>query len=150
MTNIRTRVSTLLSGFCSSVLAVLGFGCSSGNEPCMYGTPYSTFEVKGKVTTEAGDPVANAIVRITGPDIPSGICSFSETNTGKTGEYIAKGSITFGCNKLKVVCIPEEKGLDADSITVDTDFTPDHSDNSWYLGHADANADLKLKNKAGE
>lgn len=143
-----------MSRICASVLAVLGFGCSSDgpDDPyiCMYGTPYGSFEIKGKVTTEDGTAVANAAVRITGSETPSGVYSFAETTTDKTGDYTAKGTISGGWKKWKVVCIPEDKSLDADSVIVDMEFIRESSDDFWNHGHADATVDLTLKNKKTE
>lgn len=147
MNMIRTRISTFISSLCASLLAVLGFGCSSNtDEPCMYGTPYSSFEIKGKVTTEDGDPVANATVRITQPEFPSGIYAFSKAITGENGVYTAEGSTFQLGEKCKVVCIPEDSSLDADSIIVDLKFIREHED-TWYIGHASAIADFTLKKK---
>lgn len=150
MTTIKTRISILISGVCASVLAFLGFGCSDNANLCMYGSPYSTFEVKGKVTAEDGTPVANATVRITDPDTPSGISSLCTTTTKKDGSFRAAGNCSGNERKSKVVCIPEDASLDADSVVVDMDYKSVHSKDSWLEGHSEATVDLILKKKTGE
>lgn len=73
------KISTLFSRLCAAGVAILGFGCSSADDPdeliCMYGTVTGSFEIKGKVTTEDGKNVSDAAVKVTRQDVPSGIYS---------------------------------------------------------------------------
>lgn len=144
------RISTLLSRLCATGLAVLGFGCTSDTpdnpEICMYGTPIGSFEIKGIVTDENNNPVANAEVRVTGPETPSGISSMATSNTDAKGTYNAIGAGIPPYGKLKVVCLPGESVLDADSTSVEVKYVKDkHDKNEWSSGKAEATVNFKLK-----
>ena len=132
------------------LLALLGYGCSSDGDdlpPLMYGTPTGTFEVKGSVTTEDGKAVPNATVRLTLPDLPSVPYTFAEALTSSSGAYSAVDRtarfIEEGC---KVVCVPADPTLEADSTVVK--FKKNTNGNgSWNIGTFEATADFKLKKK---
>lgn len=152
MKKIKIRVNTLLSAVCSASIALLGFGCSSEDEdyPLMYGTPSGSFEIKGTVTTEDGKDVEGAIIRVTKPETPSGLYSYKTGETDKGGKYLVEGS-AFPID-LKVVCIPKETTLEADSVIVEAHYTADkdHPRGSWYNGHFKETVNFKLKNKKTE
>lgn len=151
MKKIKIRVSTLLSATCSVALSILGFGCSSDDDPeCMYGTPTGSFEIKGTVTTEDGKDVEGAEIRVTDPDTPSGLHSYKISQTDEEGKYIVEGK-SFP-HELKVVCIPMGNTLEADSIIVDAKFSTDkdHPLDSWYWGHLKETVNFKLKDKKTE
>lgn len=115
----------------------------------MYGAPTGTFEIKGKVATDNGKDVADAIIRVTRPQFDSGSYSYSESNTDAAGEYSATGHDD-GYDKVKVVCLPQDATLEADSTIVDLKHIKDNKhDNTWYRGHAEATVNFKLKNKEG-
>lgn len=144
------KKSTLFTRLCAAGLAVLGFGCSS-DEPgsdeviCMYGVITGRFEIKGKVTTENGKEVPNAEVRVTVPEQYSGIFPIVISKTEESGNYTLDGLGSF--KQLKVVCIPEDSNLEADSTIVDMKYINGDKGNGWYQGEADATIDFKLKNK---
>lgn len=145
------RISTLLSRLCAAGLALLGFGCASDTpdnpEICMYGTPIGSFEIKGTVTDENNKPVANAEVRVTEPKLPSGVYSMATAKTDAQGNYTAQGT-DFPLKNLKVVCLPGEGVLDADSTSVEVKYVKDkHDKNEWSSGKAEATVNFKLKKK---
>ncbi|MDE6380776.1 MAG: radical SAM-associated putative lipoprotein [Muribaculaceae bacterium] len=146
---IDKRCSSLLSALCYALLSLLGFSCSSpGDIPDMYGMPTGDFEIKGAVTNEEGSPVSNAEIRVTGPDISSGVYSIQTTKTKPNGRYEAKGE-TFGSSQLKVVCVPADPMLEPDSVIVKMNYNKDKAD-SWYVGEAKETVDFKLKAKVIE
>lgn len=145
MLNLKPHLSTLISKVCAVIIAWLGFGCST-DEPCMYGTPTGSFEIKGRVTTEEGAPVEGARIRVTASDRPSGIFCFDEVQTGTDGRYMTAGS-DYARNELKVVCLPDNPALEADSVIVDVQHIDGGKDDSWNFGHAKATVDFKLKKK---
>lgn len=145
MLNLKPRLSALLSKVCAAVIAWLGFGCSA-DEPCMYGTPTGSFEIKGQVTAEEGSPVEGARIRVTDPDRPSGLFCFDEALTGTDGRYMTAGE-DFAIKELKVVCLPDNPALEADSVIVEAKHTDGGKDGSWYFGNAKATVDFKLKKK---
>ena len=133
-----------LASICSAVLSLLGFGCSSFHEPeVMYGIPTGDFEVKGTVTDEAGGEVSKAEIRVTVPESPSGIFSLAATSTDSKGNYEVKGYEFLP--EIKVVCIPEEAGLQPDSVIVKMDFKKPDKHNEWDWGHSEATVNFTLK-----
>ncbi len=145
MQRLTTRLSAFLSQVCAVAIAWLGFGCSA-DEPCMYGTPTGSFEIKGQVTTEEGAPVKGARIRVTESDRPSGIFYLDEVQTGTDGRYMTAGS-DYARKELKVVCLPDNPALEADSVIVDVRHIDNGKDDPWNLGHAKATVDFKLKKK---
>lgn len=150
---INLRPASLLTAICSALLSLLGFGCSSmtPEEPCMYGMPTGKFEIKGSVTTEEGNAVADAEIRVTPTDIPSGIYSLETTTTDSDGLYSAKGG-SHAASELKVVCVPSDPGLEADSVIVKLRYNKNDKehDGFWYVGDAKETVDFKLKTKSTE
>lgn len=148
MIKMKLKKSTLFTRLCAAGLAVLGFSCSS-DEPeeivCMYGAISGRFEIKGKVTTEDGKVVPNAEIRVTRPDFPSSVYPIAISKTEEAGNYTLNGSDYF--NQLKVVCVPEDSNLEADSTIVDLKYINGDKGSGWYQGEADATVDFKLKNK---
>ncbi|MDE5870013.1 MAG: radical SAM-associated putative lipoprotein, partial [Muribaculaceae bacterium] len=113
---------------------------------CMYGTPTGDFEIKGMVTSEDDQAVPDATVRVTKPDMPSGTYSIETTKTDKDGKYTLKG-VDFPTD-MKVVCIPDNPMLEADSTIVELDYKKDPKDkNTWNRGHAEATVDFRLKKR---
>lgn len=151
---MKLKKSTLFTRLCAAGLALLGFSCSS-DEPeyigieLMYGTPTGSFKIKGKVTSEDGKAVPGATIRVTPSDVPSGLWSYGEVVTGTGGEYEIKSS-SAGYKDMKVVCLPSGVELDADSIVTEMEYKGKDKDNIWYIGHADATVDFKLKKKSEE
>lgn len=143
------RVSSLLSHFCALALPFLGFGCSEGEggEPCMYGTPTGSFEIKGKVTMEDGSDVRNTVIRVTESEVRSDEFYISEESIDTQGQYCVKSSY-FPIDRMKVVCIPDSKELEPDSTIVELKYVKDKNNNNpWYNGHAEATADFIIKKK---
>lgn len=143
----RLNIQSLLTRLCAAGMAILGFGCCNNEPLCMYGTPTGTFEIKGKVTSEENNSAADAVVRITRPDINSGVYSVAETKTSDNGEYVAKGEVIL-LDKAKVVCLPDNPALEPDSVVIELKYNDTgHEDSHWDIGHADAVVDFKLKKK---
>lgn len=144
-----SRHSSLLMALCSSLLALLGFSCSSDSDyPVMYGSPSGDFEIKGTVTTEEGAAVEDAEIRVTAPHIPSGEHSLQTTTTKPDGQYTAIGG-SHGLSQLKVVCIPSDPMLEPDSVTVKLNYNKENA-GTWYAGEAKETVDFKLKEKVIE
>ncbi len=149
---MKINFSAMLSRLCAVGLTVLGFGCSSdepgddGGMICMYGTPTGSWEVHGSVKTQKGDAVPDATIRVTLPEYDSDPNSMETAPTDAEGAYSVEGHSLIG--KLKVVCVPDDPALDADSTEVVLKYKKDKNDkNSWYRGHADATVNFKLKPK---
>lgn len=144
---IDLRPSSFLTAICSALLSLLGFGCSAINpdEPCMYGMPTGDFEIKGSVTTEEGEAVADAEIRVTHRDVPSGEFSFTTVATDIEGQYFAKGE-SYADREVKVVCLPSTPELEADSVIVTLNYNKENA-SFWYAGDAKEIVNFKLKSK---
>ena len=57
-----------VSRLCIAILAFLGYSCEN-NGGDMYGTPTGTWEIKGEVTDEEIEPVTDATVKVTLPNV---------------------------------------------------------------------------------
>ncbi len=146
MIRINKHFSSLVIAICSGLISLLGFSCSSSEE-VMYGMPTGDFEIKGSVTTEDGQPVENAEVRVTHPDVESGVYSFKKVSTDAKGNYNLESDIILG--RVKVVCIPKNPDMQSDSVIVKLEYKGSHDD--WDAGHAEETVDFKLKeNKQAE
>lgn len=154
MKRIYSNLRQITSRVCMVGLALLGFSCSDDDDDngqlCMYGTPTAEFEIKGAVTSEDGKPVPDAEVRVTGRKAPSSQAAFDRDTTESDGAYSLHGYFTGGPeNILKLVCIPGDASLAADSIEVKLTKTED-GDGAWKRGKGEATVDFKLKKKAAE
>jgi len=139
---INSRLSALLARLCAVLLSMLGFGCSS-DEPCMYGTPVRTYEIKGKVTDPAGRPVDAADIRVLRPDMMSGVHRYVQTVTGKDGGY----SVVWADapeREFKVVCVPVGSTLEPDSVIVEMTVAGDGQPESGNASEATATVDFRL------
>ena len=151
MLNMKINFSALISRLCAMGVAFLGFGCSSSEDGggeliCMYGTPTGSWEIRGSVTNQEGKSVAEATVRVTVPELDSDNHPIAETETDNGAYSIEEG---YFVDRVKVVCVPEDPTLDADSTLVDLKYVKDRNDkNTWYIGHAEATVDFKLKPKS--
>ena len=146
MKNFNEKLMAVVSRLCVAVLALLRFSCSDSNgygSECMYGTPTGSFEGKGVVTDEEGNPVDDSEVRVTFPKVPSGIYSLETVRTNSSGDYSIMGG-SEGATQVKVVCVPPGE-LEPDSVIVDLDY--DKKESTWNKGKASFTADFKLKKK---
>ncbi len=150
MSKIKNHISKMLMGICSVLLSLLGYSCSSTNreEPVMYGQPTGHFEIKGAVTTEDGTPVEDAEIRVNHADTPSGVYPLATTSTNADGDYIAIGR-SYVFPELKVVCLPSNPQLEADSVIVEMQYIRDNAD-FWHVGDAEGIVNFKLKSKTAE
>lgn len=152
--DIKSKIGAFISRLCTMILALLGYNCSSFNEPNepyeMYGTPTGTFEVKGAVTNEEGHPVADAEIRVTDKWHDSWLYSIQSV-TDKEGTYTVVGTI-FPADSLKIVCIPAGNAYLPDSIKVPVDYQYDesHKKSTWYEGHATLTVNFNLSTNPGK
>lgn len=143
------RHSSLLSAICYTLLSLLGFSCSSPEDtPDMYGMPVGDFEIKGAVTDEDGKDVPDAEIRVTAPDLPSGVYKFRTANTDSRGNYEVKGYEYLP--EMKVVCIPGNADLQPDSVIVKMNYKDSDKNDFWNKGHVEATVNFNLKLKTPE
>lgn len=151
---LKSNLLSLISRTCAALLALLGFSCSSKDDPdipAMYGCPMGSFVVKGTVTNEEGTPIPDAVVRVTEPHVDSEMWSISRGETNSQGNYsVEEGSVPV--ESIKIVCLSPGNVYAPDSITVALEYLYDenHKPGAWYRGHADLTVDFKLKKNPGE
>ena len=140
------RFSAIISKLCVALMAFLGYSCddkNGGGELLMYGCPMGRWEIKGEVTDEANEPVSEATVKVTLPDVNSTQFAFSEVKTDEAGLYSADGAETAG--EFKVVCIPDDPALEPDSTVVRLVYSGGNPNNMWDMGSASVTVNFKLK-----
>lgn len=145
------RKSKFFSKLCMLLIGLLGFAsCSSDDDgeevekAVMYGGPYATFEVKGKVTDSQGNPVEGATMRVTMHKYPSGYCSIDKSTTDVEGSFTLVSKYGHPFDSVKVVCLPQGDKLQADSTAIGLKYT---GGKGWYTGDASAEVNFKLKDK---
>lgn len=146
---MRINITAAISRLCALCMGILGFGCSSDpDEPLvMYGTPTGDWEIKGTVTDEAGKAVSGASIIAAWPDYDSSLYPLAATETDTGGAYVVEEDGKVIITTLKIVCIPNDPTLSADSTVVELNYIKDKKqhDNFWYVGSAEATVDFVLK-----
>lgn len=150
MSGVNKKFVKFMGRISAMLLALLGFAAcdeySGKDTPVMYGTPNGTYEVKGKVTTEDGAPVEDAIITVSGAAHYNPNDVFM-AESDANGGYSVSG---YGDPKKrkKVVCRPADDDLEPDSTIIELEYIDDgKGSDSWYAGHADATVNFKLKSK---
>lgn len=151
---------------CGVILTLLGFSSCDNTGPCMYGTPYSTFELKGTVTDEKDQPVADATIRVadelshkqhpaevedvSGSDeIAEEYYYFAKTVTNQEGIYSISESLGYAPKSLRIECLPADPNLEPQTVIVDMEYNKANGD-EWHEGHAVLTVDFKLKAKSSD
>lgn len=145
--DIKSKFEIIVSRLCTALLGLLGYNCSSIIEPVeMYGTPYSTFEIKGTVKNQYGKPVEDAVIKLSEPWAPSDIGTFARTVTNHEGFYETTET-HFSYDSLKIVCIPTGNSYlpDSTKVRLELNYDSDHPKSDWYFGHATLTVDFILR-----
>lgn len=150
----------LLTGF----LTLLGFACSDENREDggtveEYGTPYATYEIKGKVINENESPIPNIEIQsesrmgYSDTSIYKPITPDSEKNvkTNQDGNFTAQYG-AFPTDTIRIIAID---GSSNNSFLNDTikiglkneDYT---GGNKWYKGAVKKDITIKMKRKNNE
>lgn len=148
------KIQTALSAALSGIIGLLGFqSCDSDNdEPVMYGTPYATFQISGKVTDPQGAPVRDARV-IVRPQIDGIYQLYHDCDTVTTaadGSYNIDSRTTNENEMMRVVCQPHGKRLEADSTEISIDYRPVSDGNAWHTANGTATVDFTLPETPSE
>lgn len=145
------NVKSLLSTMMSALLAILGFSScdpaddeDDGDYPVMYGTPTGYYEVKGAVMTEDDVPVEDAKVVLKRPESTYPVAD--TVKSSRNGSYLIEAAAFPG--DVRILCLPDSKKLEADSVDVKPVFEDMPGSNSWTVGKARINHDFKLKKRA--
>lgn len=158
---MKVKFTNWYNALAATILSLLGFSACSeigGEEPCLYGTPTSTFQVKGNVTDEAGNPIKGIKAKVEvkydswANDTPA--------YTDSKGNYVLEkhemtGTPTDGEEDLVKVIFEDVDGEDnggtfANDTIKGKDLTIKQTskrDGAWDLGTFEITANAKLKKK---
>lgn len=140
----------------AGLLTLLGLSTTSCGSECEYGSPYATYDIKGKVVNEKGTAIPDMQVIIPAPDADNEEDLFVYRDTlltNSTGEFnkrLEVGSfgedITF---KIATQDIDGEAngGLFEDTVT-EVAFKKEDlkgGDGNWYSGNAKKDVTITMK-----
>lgn len=143
----------------AGLLTLLGFSNTSCSPVDEYGSPYATYEIKGKVVNEKGTAIPDIQVIIPAPDADNEEDQFfyrdtlSTNSSGEFNKQIGYGSfgedVTF---KIATKDIDGEAngGLFEDTVT-DIAFKKEDlkgGDGNWYFGNAKKDVTITMKQAA--
>jgi putative lipoprotein (rSAM/lipoprotein system) len=122
----------------NSILLLLGFSSCDSNGSEMYGTPYATYSLKGKVVDAQKQPIPDIEVKI---KERHGSVYYSHTaplKTNASGEFSFKESFSTG-GEFRLVARDADGAVNgsfkSDSIDITMD-KPSGGDGSWFQGSA--------------
>lgn len=141
------RISTRMM---SGALTLLGFAACDSDSPEAdeYGTPYATYEIKGKVTDEDQKEITGARIIVKALEYNSkNVAQYAQPDTLKVGtdgsyDFKTKG---FPDISYRVVCEDPAAVYNADSVDVQMD--PKNGGDGWYAGSDSKEVNFKLKKK---
>ncbi len=161
-TIMKGKINNLFNAATAGLLSLLGFSsCSntSGDSPCLYGSPTSDYHFKGTVTDEQGTPI-NGIKVVTQEKYGDVTLRLDSTYTDSNGTYQTADKTTVNAQgdvtdrKLFVgfedVDGTENGGEFETAQSVGSDISVKQiskGDNGWYKGKFEFTADKKLKKK---
>lgn len=145
---MKRKTLSFINRCLAALLALLGFQACDfpkkyGVPAPEYGTPYAEFEVQGKVTDTAQEPLKDILVAI---EISDGYSRLRDTlYTDKSGEYHWKGG-AFPLDSAKIVVNDTTGKYASDSTKVALSYDRTKAD-GWYRGVGTVEADFELKEK---
>lgn len=156
---MKVRFNRWYNAVLTALLSMLGYGCSSTEEPLdmygppvEYGTPHADYIIKGRVMDESGTPVQGIKTSLRKVDKVRAY-GIDSVQTNASGNYQLKHT---GWQNQYYKVIAEDVDGEANggeflSDTLDIDYdkavkTKD-GDGKWYLGTYEITQDVKLKKK---
>ena len=156
---MKVRFNRWYNAVLTALLSMLGYGCSSTEEPLdmygppvEYGTPHADYIIKGRVMDESGTPVQGIKTSLRKVDKVRAY-GIDSVQTNVSGNYQLKH--TGWQNQYYKVIVEdidgEANGGEFLSDTLDIDYdkavkTKD-GDGKWYHGIYEITQDVKLKKK---
>lgn len=150
----------------ASIMSLLGFsscGSEIGNgEPCLYGTPTSTYQLKGNVTAEDGTPIEGIKAVLIEDYAYDEAQRLDSAFTDSKGNYVTKekdmtGTIDYvkGEGRLKVVLQDVDGEANGGEFATDTIKSDGitvqklkNGSGAWDWGFYEVTANGKMKKKA--
>lgn len=152
---MKIRFYRWYNGLLASLLAFLGYGCSSGepeNYPVMYGSPTVEFQLKGNVTDEDGKAVQGIKVKVQ----EHNWLNIDSVRTDANGKYqlplILDGFTQKDLNRCKLI-VEDTDGAENGEFENDTinlngaEAKKIKDGEGWFNGAYEVNVDVKLKKK---
>ncbi len=157
---MKARFTHWYNALAATLLSLLGFsscgenGLNGGNE-CLYGTPTSTFQVKGNVTDEEGTPIKGIKAKV---EVGIGGLGKGDivAETDSKGNYVLDNALigTPTSSEMKVIFEDVDGDANGGTFANDTvqgkDLTikqTSEKDGTWNLGSYEITANAKLKKK---
>lgn len=157
---MKARFTHWYNALAATLLSLLGFsscgenGLNGGNE-CLYGTPTSTFQVKGNVTDEEGTPIKGIKAKV---EVGKGGLGKGDivAETDSKGNYVLDNALigTPTSSEMKVIFEDVDGDANGGTFASDTvqgkDLTikqTSEKDGTWNLGSYEITANAKLKKK---
>lgn len=157
---MKERIYKIFGALLGVIISALGFSsCDDKEEPCMYGTPYAEFELKGQVTDSQDKPVEDAEVSVeqkytigdnAGDFLPLQ-CVGSDGKAGDSVKTDSQGYYSLKASPMtdvvRVTCTaPTSSTLQSESVEIQLVLVknPDIKDN-FYLGSYSTTQNFKLK-----
>ena len=147
----------------SALLTLLGFGsCTNTSEeeygsPVEYGTPYSDYIVKGDVTDEAGNPLADIKASIKSieeyPEFAPYAYGLDSTVTDELGKFLMETRAFISRSNLKLIIEDTDGPAGGGEFLSDTLAMDDlpkqqmEQGQHWSNGKYELKADIKMKKK---
>lgn len=149
------ELSSKLIALFSAALGIIAPGCQNDlDKPCMYGTPYADYEIKGLVTNEENEPLENIEVTIGYKETTQGEffpLRMEPLYTGKDGKFQSDIFNTFPGTYLTLKFEDKEGIYQARTASGTFKFVEDKKkDNPWYAGRATAEVNVKLTKQLEE
>ena len=148
MIRIRNKLLLTANGLLSLLLSLLGFSGCSSEGPDMYGEPYATFQINGKVTDAQGKPLEQKWIMVRNLNYgEEGAYRMSDTLlTNREGSYLWNRRISNLSGKLRVVCQDPANQFKADSTEVEIKLT-EKGEGSWNMGSGSQTINFELQKK---
>lgn len=137
----------------AGILSLLGFPACEQHGELMYGSPYASFSIRGKIQTEAKTGIPDIEVRMA-LVTEEGYSIYEEENPSLKTDEKGEFSVTFDApyfDKLRVYATDvdgtENGSFAKDSIDIvfeSKDFKGKQK-NNWDMGHAEKEITIELK-----
>lgn len=157
---MRVRFNRWYNAVLTTLLSILGYGCSSDESldmygsPVEYGSPHADYIVKGTITNESGTPVQG--IKTSLKEVSENVKTaygIDSVQTNATGDFQLKYT---GMERKSIKLIVEDIDGEANggeflSDTLDIDYDNavkvKEGEGRWYQGKFEVSQDVKLKKK---
>ena len=157
---MRVRFNRWYNAVLTTLLSILGYGCSSDEpmdmygSPVEYGSPHADYIVKGTITNESGTPVQG--IKTSLKDVSENAKTaygIDSVQTNATGDFQLKYT---GMERKSIKLIVDDIDGEANggeflSDTLDIDYDNavkvKEGEGRWYQGKFEVSQDVKLKKK---